>query len=97
MQINLTPNFRKKFENIYEYIAKDKATVAKKFKKELFKKIDNLPYFPYKFRKSFYFDDENIRDLIFKGYTIIYEIKEQEDVILVLDIFGKNKPEIAQK
>jgi len=44
------------------------------FLKELKKKIINLKHFPYKYRKSFYFDDENIRDLIFKGYTIIYKL-----------------------
>jgi hypothetical protein len=37
------------------------------------------------YRKSNYHDNENIRDLIFKGYTVIYEI--QEDTIYILDIF----------
>jgi len=36
-------------------------------------------------RKSKYIDDTNCRDLIFKGYTTIYKI--QEDQIKVLDIF----------
>jgi len=30
---------------------------------------------PYKHRKSIYYDDENIRDLVFKGYTIVYMIE----------------------
>lgn len=37
------------------------------------------------YRKSNYADNENIRDLIFKGYTIVYEIKKNE--LLILDIF----------
>ena len=37
------------------------------------------------YRKSIYFDDENYRDLIHKGYTVIYKIKE--DKIIILDIF----------
>jgi hypothetical protein len=28
-----------------------------------------------------YFDDENIRDLIFKGYVIVYRIKPKETII----------------
>lgn len=41
---------------------------------------------PYKFRKSIYFDDENIRDYIFKGYTIPYSINEDNNEIVLLDI-----------
>jgi plasmid stabilization system protein ParE len=54
--------------------------------------IKNLPNNPYKFRKSFYFDDENIRDMIFKKYTIVYEIDLDNDMIVILNIFYKNKP-----
>jgi len=42
---------------------------------------------PYKYRKSYYYDDENIRDFIFKGYTIPYLIDKQKDLLVVLDIF----------
>jgi len=41
---------------------------------------------PYKFRKSIYFDDENIRDYIFKGYAIPYLINEDNNEIALLDI-----------
>ncbi len=30
--------------------------------------------------------------MIFKGYTIVYEIKPDEDLIEILDIFNQNKP-----
>ncbi|GAB6044591.1 hypothetical protein JCM11957_01890 [Caminibacter profundus] len=35
------------------------------------------------YRKSIYFDDENYRDLIHKGYTIIYKI--EKDKIIPID------------
>jgi len=41
---------------------------------------------PYKFRPSIYFTNENIRDLIFKGYTIIYKIDVSKDIITVIAI-----------
>ena len=92
MQIKLDKKFEINFNLILEYIAKDKLSASKKFRKDLFKQIKNLPNYPYKFRKSFYFNDENIRDMIFKKYTIVYEIDVDNDMIIILNIFNKNKP-----
>ena len=92
MQIKLDKKFKINFNLILEYIAKDKLSASKKFRKDLFKQIKNLPNYPYKFRKSFYFNDENIRDMIFKKYTIVYEIDVDNDMIIILNIFNKNKP-----
>jgi hypothetical protein len=41
---------------------------------------------PYKFRKSIYFDNEDIRDYIFMGYVVPYFIDVMNDRIVVLDI-----------
>jgi len=41
---------------------------------------------PFKFRQSIYFEDESIRDLIFKGYTVAYKIEESEARIIILGI-----------
>jgi hypothetical protein len=51
-----------------------------------------LPNFPYRFRKSFYFDDEKDRDMTFKGYTVVYEVNLDDNTIVILNIFQKNKP-----
>ncbi|MBD3842755.1 MAG: type II toxin-antitoxin system RelE/ParE family toxin [Campylobacterales bacterium] len=51
------------------------------------KAINNIPNFPYKSRKSFYHDDDNVRDYIFKGYTVPYLIDTKKDQIVLLDIF----------
>jgi plasmid stabilization system protein ParE len=67
-------------------------SASKRFRKDLFEQIKNLPNYPYKFRKSFYFNDENIRDMMFKKYTIVYEIDVDNDMIIILNIFNKNKP-----
>ena len=92
MQIKLNEDFKNNFETIFRHIAKDKITAAKSFKKELFIQIRNLPLFPYKNRKSIYFDDTDIRDMVFKGYTIVYKIDIQMNTINIADIFNKNKP-----
>jgi len=91
MQVELDGKFKQNFQIILEHIAKDKITASKNFKKELLKQIKNLPNFPYKYRKSFYFKDENIRDMTFKSYTIVYEVNIDENLIVVLNIFNQNK------
>ena len=65
MQIKLDRKFEINFNIIFEYIARDKFSASRKFKKELFEQIRNLPNFPYKFRKSYYFDNEMVRDMTF--------------------------------
>jgi len=73
-------------------IAKDKVSASKKFQKELDKLINNIPNFPFKYRQSIYFDDKNVRDLIYKKHTINYEINLEENSIEILNIFNQNKP-----
>ncbi|MGJ0359603.1 type II toxin-antitoxin system RelE/ParE family toxin [Aliarcobacter cryaerophilus] len=92
MQIKLSNNFGKNLYIIYEFISKDKLSAAQNFKKELLKTIKALSDFPLKYRKSYYFDDENIRDLTFKGYTIVYEVDFDKKEIFVFHIFNKNLP-----
>ncbi len=77
--------FEKQLFNILYNIAKDKKTAAKKFERELNTMIKNIVIFPYKFRASYYFDDEDYRDLIYRGYTIIYKVDKEK--ILILEIF----------
>lgn len=74
-------------KTILEFISKDSKNRALNFKSQLDNQINNLENFPYKFRKSRLHDDENVRDMTFKGYSIIYFVEEEKDRILVVDIF----------
>ena len=85
MIIEKKRKFTQNLKIILRYIAKDKPSASVKFKKELDVNIKRLANNPYIYRKSYYFDDENYRELIHKGYTIIYKI--EVDRILVLEIF----------
>jgi plasmid stabilization system protein ParE len=87
MQIVFKKTFSKTLDNILDYIAKDSLKKSINFNKQLCKKISNIPYMPYKYRKSFYYNSNDIRDLIFKGYTIPYLIDNDNDRIVILDIF----------
>ncbi|MDY0326895.1 MAG: type II toxin-antitoxin system RelE/ParE family toxin [Arcobacteraceae bacterium] len=92
MLILRTEEYQKELLEILKHIANDKITASKKFHKNLNKQITNLTNFPYKNRKSIYFEDDNIRDMIFKKYTINYEIDLNKNTLLILSIFNKNKP-----
>jgi len=79
--------FRKNHLKIIEYIAQDSKQKAKNFNSMLLNQINKLSNMPFKFRKSHYYNDDNIRDLIFKGYTIPYLIDQNSNQIVILDIF----------
>lgn len=86
MEVRLQDSFLQKLNRQVAYISADKPGAARKFKDELIKRIKSLQYHPLKCRKSIYFDDPRIRDLIFKGYTITYKIDEALKQITVFGI-----------
>jgi plasmid stabilization system protein ParE len=85
MKIVESVKFKKSLKNILFYIAKDKKSAAIKFKKDLQKIIQDLKFMPYKYRKSYFYEKEEVRDLVFRGYVIPYLI--DDDKIIILDIF----------
>ena len=52
----------------------------------MYRTIETIIDMPYKHRKSIYFDNENIRDLIYKGYTVISEVDEKNNRIVIMGI-----------
>ena len=87
MQIIKDELFKENLKTVLKYIAQDSKAKASKFNRQLFKQVSNLDNMPFKFRQSIYYTNENIRDLIFKGYTIPYLVDEEKELIVVLDIF----------
>ena len=72
---------------ILSFISQDSKNRALNFKSQLDSKINNLVNFPYKFKQSKNHNDEDVRDMIFKGYTITYFIETGKDRISILDIY----------
>ncbi len=81
-----TSYFKSRLQEILRFIALDSKNRAKQFKNSLYVTIKTIVDMPYKHRKSIYFDDENIRDLVYKGYTIIYELDKIHNRIVVMGI-----------
>lgn len=85
MKIKFLKGFSLKLEGQIHYIAKDKPQAARKFKNDLLNRIKELDTMPYKYKQSIYFEDMNIRDLVFKGYVVVYRINETQNTI---EVFG---------
>ncbi len=83
MKIVFKDMFYHLLENQIEYISLDSPARARKFKTDLFKRIKEIGSNPYRYRKSIYLEEETIRDLIFKGYTIVFRVTENN-----IEIFG---------
>ncbi len=83
MKIIYKESFVNRFENQLDFIAEDKLSAARKFRKDILERIKEIPSNPYSFRKSIYFEDVLIRDLIFKGYTIVFRINKDQ-----IEVFG---------
>ncbi len=83
MKIKPKLTFSVKFSKQLEFIAGDKPNASKKFDKKVKALIKKIPNFPYSNRKSIYFDNDNIRDLVIDGYTIVYKILKDE-----IEVFG---------
>lgn len=92
MIIRIAKPFYLKLNRQVLYIAKDKPIAAKKFKKDVLLEIKKIPTRAYSYKKSDFFDDNDIREMIFKGYRIIFEIKTTEIIV-----FGFHKWEDTLK
>jgi len=69
MKVVFKESFVNRLAKQVDYISLDSPSRARKFKNDLLNKIKDIPSNPYKFRKSIYFNDNNIRDLILKDTT----------------------------
>jgi len=63
---------------------------TKKFKMYLDTIILNMPTKVKKYKKSIYFDDENVKDIEHQGYTIPFYIDVKTDTYVILGIIKKN-------
>lgn len=66
----------------------DSIQQAINFYDEITSKVLDVPSYPYIYRKKD--DDENLRELIYKGYTIPFKIDKEKSKIIILGIFNQN-------
>jgi plasmid stabilization system protein ParE len=88
MNIIKSDRFNIELEDILNYISIDSVNRAIEFYDELVAKIKKIPYNPYSYRKRS--NDNHVRELIFKGYTIPFYIDTTNETIVLLGIFNQN-------
>ena len=88
MKLRIPKSFGEKLNGQVDYIAQDKPGAARKFKSDILERIKEIPKMPYGNRKSIFFDREDIRDLVFKGYIIVYKVDDEKGII---SVFGFTK------
>ena len=92
MSVVLSQKFQRELRTIAAFIAFDSTVRAKAFAKSVREACAGLDFMPYKFRKSLKFDDENVRDLVFKGYVLPYRVETLGNGtnVYVLGIYKEN-------
>lgn len=86
MKIKLTIEFNHDLNEIVDFISKDKTLATRKFKIEIIKMMQKDLTDPFLFKKSIYFEDENIRDYVFKGFTIVIKADIELDLVTIVAI-----------
>ena len=94
MKVIESKQFKDELRAIAFYIKKDKSSASIDFVKNLKKTVKRLVDFPYQYKKSIYFDNDEIRDMVYKGYTIVYEISTEKDTLVLLSMFNQNLPDL---
>jgi len=62
-------------EDITEYISRDSKVYAERFAIRVIDAVKRLEHFPYSGRLVPEFNDENIRELIYGAYRVIYVVR----------------------
>jgi plasmid stabilization system protein ParE len=91
MYVDTSLRYEVELNKILDFIGENNPMNALNFAKKLEVRINALPHFPYKYRRSQKVNDENIRDLVFMGYVIPYRVNSVKERIEILGIFSENK------
>jgi len=85
MKVYWTQNAIKHLTNIYEYIALNSPTYARRMVDRITQRSEQISTQPFCGRKVPEYETEDIRELIEKPYRIIYRLKQDQiDVLAVI-------------
>ena len=91
MDILCSKLYEEQLKEILEPLIQDDISLAKKVKMYLDTLIINIPTKAKKYKKSIFFDNENIKDLEFENYTIIFCIEDNGSLYILLGIVKKSR------
>ena len=90
---------REDLREIITFIALDNPATAESFGYLLMTKVDALAQFPRLGRVVPEEDDEDIREIIFRSYRIVYQVIEKQQVVAIARIWhgARGEPEIPER
>ena len=94
MKILFTDDFKENLKEILEFIKQDSKDRAYTFRDSLKNEIVKIPERPYSYRENLTMKDTQVRDLIFKGYVVVFVIDESEQTITIISIYKHNLPNL---
>ena len=86
MKILCSDAYQSQLKAILDTFAEEDFSATKNFKLYLDTIIINIPTKVNKYKKSIFFDDENIKDVEHKGFNIPFYIDKENDTFLILGI-----------
>lgn len=90
MNILTSKLYEKQLKEILEILMKDDYKAAKNFKMYLDTIIINMATKVKKYKKSIYFDDENIKDIEFQGCRVVFLVDKSNSCYILLGITKKS-------
>jgi len=89
MNILCTELYEKQLKEILNTFAKEDFAATKSFKMYLDTIIINMPTKAQKYKKSIFFDDENVKDIEHENFIITFYIDIEKNTYLILSIVEK--------
>ena len=90
---------RDDLQSIVLFIAQDNPPAAESFGCLLMSKVDVLAQFPQIGRVVPEENDENIREIIFRPYRMVYQVIEKQQVVAIARVWhgARGEPEIPER
>lgn len=81
MRTVISKRFYQKLEKQIQFISKDKPASAVRFRNDILDEIDKIKNSTLSYKKSPYFENGDIREMIFQGYRVMFEIQKDRIVV----------------
>lgn len=88
MQVNWSSPALHDLDGIYEFIARDSYSYAQNFVQQIMQAVDRLEEYPKSGRKIPEANGEELREIIFQGYRIMYWIVDTDRVDIIAVVHG---------
>ena len=90
MKILCSNLYESQLKKILQGLSEIDFVSTQKFKMYLDTIIINIPTKASKYEKSIYYDDDNVKDVQYEDYTVVFFIDTDNDNYLILSIIKKN-------